>query len=517
MRVLALPAGHVFVRIGTVLRRPEMMVFLPALTLAAFWLGGESALILAALGLPVVIGLFGAISLREADLLAPVSRATGGLVSPPQIVTALDAILGIGPETGLTTACLAVRFDDMDRLAGRFGEPATDDAMRTCVERITGVLRQSDTLARLDHGGLVVALGPVRQLDLETLVQMAARLQKAVSPPLMLDATQIYVTCSIGFCMAGRTSEPTGRALYDAAVVAVDAAWQSGPGAIRSYAADMGKVAADRDAERDMLETALDLGQICAHFQPQISTDTGEVSGFEALARWHHPERGLVAPGVFLPALERAGLLEKLGVVILHDALQAITRWDKAGLTVPHVSVNFSAEELRSPQLPERIRWALDRFHLEPGRLTVEILESVVAQTDNDMIVRNIASLSDMGCGIDLDDFGTGQTSLANIRRFALRRLKIDRSFVTRIDEDPSQQRVCSAIISLAERLGLETVAEGVETSGEQAMLARLRFTHAQGFGIGRPMPFEEIAEWMARHRARLAGLSRLSKGAALS
>lgn len=517
MRLLALPAGRVFVRIGAVLRRPEMMVFLPALTLAAFWLGGERALILAALGLPVVIGLFGAVSLREADLLAPVTRATGGLVTPPQVVTALDAILGIGPVAGLTTACLAVRFDDIDRLSARFGKPAAEDAMRTCIERITGVLRHSDTLARLDHGGLVVALGPVRQLDLETLVQMAARLQKAVSPPLMLDATQIYVTCSIGFCLAGRTTEATGRALYEAAVVAVDTAWQSGPGAIRSYAPDMGKVAADRDAERDMLETALDQGQIRAHFQPQVSTDTGEISGFEALARWHHPEQGLIAPGAFLPMLERAGLLEKLGVVILHDALQAIARWDKSGLAVPRVSVNFSAEELRSPQLPDKIRWALDRFHLEPGRLTIEILESVVTQTDNDMIVRNIAALSDMGCGMDLDDFGTGQTSLANIRRFALRRLKIDRSFVTRIDEDPGQQRVCSAILSMAERLDLETVAEGVETSGEQAVLAQLGFTHAQGFGIGRPMPFEETAEWMARHRARIAGLSRPSRSATRS
>jgi len=321
----------------------------------------------------------------------------------------------------------------------------------------------------------------------------------------------------VGFCLPGRATEPTGRAMYEAAVVAADAAWQSGPGAIRSYAAEMGKVAAERDAERDMLETALDQGQIRAHFQPQVSTDTGEVTGFEALARWHHPDRGLLAPGVFMPSLERAGLLEKLGVVILHDALQAITRWDKSGLTVPRVSVNFSAEELRSPQLPEKIRWALDRFDLEPDRLTIEILESVVTQTDSDVIVRNIAALSEMGCGIDLDDFGTGQTSLANIRRFALRRLKIDRSFVTRIDEDPGQQRVCSAILSMADRLGLETVAEGVETSGEQAMLAQLGFTHAQGFGIGRPMPFEETAEWMARHRARIAGLSRLSPRAASS
>jgi EAL domain-containing protein (putative c-di-GMP-specific phosphodiesterase class I) len=136
----------------------------------------------------------------------------------------------------------------------------------------------------------------------------------------------------------------------------------------------------------------------------------------------------------------------------------------------------------------------------------VEILETVVAETDNDVIVSNIAQLARMGCGVDLDDFGTGHASITNIRRFAVRRIKIDRSFVTHVDEDRDQQRFVSAVLSLAERLGIETLAEGVETAGEHAMLAQLGCGHVQGYGIARPMPFDETVDWMKQHRAKAAG-----------
>ncbi len=246
-------------------------------------------------------------------------------------------------------------------------------------------------------------------------------------------------------------------------------------------------------------------GQIRPHFQPQVSTDTGKISGFEALARWYHPERGIISPSEFLPFLMEAGLSERLSEVMLFNALSALARWDQAGMEIPTVSVNFSDAELRNPKLPEKLKWELDRFNLDPSRLTVEILETVVAQTDNDVIVRNVAALAALGCGMDLDDFGIGHASITNIRRFDLRRLKIDRSFISRVDEDREQQKVVSAILSMAERLGLETLAEGVETPGEHAMLSQLGCGHVQGFGIGRPMPIEETADWILRHRAQQA------------
>ena len=263
---------------------------------------------------------------------------------------------------------------------------------------------------------------------------------------------------------------------------------------------------------RKQVETALDGDLSVAHFQPQLSTDTGIVSGFEALARWKHPERGLLAPAEFLSAIMSTGLSTRLGEVMLYQTLNALRAWDRAGYHVPSVAVNFCKEELRNPKLVEKLRWELDRFDLAPSRLTIEILETVIAETDNDMVVRNIAALAEIGCGIDLDDFGTGHASITSIRRFAVNRIKIDRSFITRVDADPAQQRMVTAILSMAERLGLQTLAEGVETVAEHAMLAQLGCSHVQGYVIARPMPFQDTIGWLEQHRMKLKATAKLGR-----
>lgn len=486
------------------LRRPELMVFLPAATLASFWLGGEQVLILVALGAPLVFALAGAFRFHDPALPPPPDGLTG-LALRPQIIATLDQALNDAPVTGKTTACLVVHFDDIDTLLDRHGRAAQTEVLARSAERICSALRDGDTIARLEGGGFAVALAPQRRLDLEGLVQMSARLQSAISPPISVDAVGLYATCSIGFCLGVQSPAPCGRALLDAAQVAADEARHNGPGAIRAFSPNMARKRVDRDALRHLLETALDDGQIRPHFQPQVSTRTGALTGVEALARWHHPDRGVVPPADFLAAIDEAGLTERLGEVMLHHALAALVRWDKAGCRVPTVGVNFSAAELRDPNLAEKLQWELDRFDLSADRLSVEILETVVASTDNDMIVRNIAALARLGCGIDLDDFGTGHASIANIRRFAVRRLKIDRSFVARLDEDPDQQKMVAAILSLAGQLDLDTLAEGVETAGEHAMLAQLGCGHVQGFGIARPMPFDQASVWIADHFAQRA------------
>lgn len=480
-------------------RRPEFLIFLPAITLAGFWLGGEQVLILLALGLPLAFAVTGpsmtatALTPGEDDDHSSITRA----------IAAMDRVLASMQDTGRNTACLVVQFDDLDSLMERHGRSAQSEVLERTTDRIRGALRMGDYIAHLQGGTIAIVLTPIRRLDLETMVQMCARLQAAITAPISLGGTQVYVTASIGFCIGGRSPEATGRSLLDSAQTAADEALRHGPGGIRAWSADMAKRREARNALRDSLEAAFDSGQIRPHFQPQISTDTGEISGFEALARWHHPDRGCLSPSEFLPGVEGSDLTERLGEVMLFHALTALVGWDKAGLRVPSVSVNFSASELRNPRLPERIKWELDRFDLTPDRLTVEILETVVAVTENDMIVSNIAQLAAMGCGVDLDDFGTGHASIATLRRFTVRRLKIDRSFVTRVDQDREQQRMISAIVSLAERLGLETLAEGVETSGEHAMLSQLGCGHVQGFGLARPMPVEEAGEWIRRHMNR--------------
>lgn len=484
-------------------RRPEVLVFLPAITLAAFWLGGERALLGVALIAPMMFLLAGAAPSRDAMLQAVLPDALTGLALRPQAIARLDDILRDSHVTGLETACLVVQFDEIDTLLDRHGRAAQTEVLARAAERLCAALRNGDMVARLEGGGLAVVLAPQRRLTLESMVQLAARLQAAMAAPIALHAARIYVTISVGFCLGSESPARTGRALLDAGQIAADEASRHGPGAIRAYAPDLPTRRADRDARRAELETALDEGQIYPHFQPQLCTDTGQISGFEALARWHHPDRGLLPPADFLPAMEEAGLIERLGEVMLFHALTALVRWDKAQLHVPTVGVNFSATELRNPLLIDKLKWELDRFDLAPQRLSVEILESVAAETANDMVVQNIAGLSALGCGVDLDDFGTGHASITNIRRFAVRRLKIDRSFVRRIDSDREQQRMVMAILAMAEKFDLDTVAEGVETPAEHAMLAQLGCRHVQGFGIGRPMSFDQASQWITQHQSR--------------
>jgi EAL domain-containing protein (putative c-di-GMP-specific phosphodiesterase class I) len=325
-----------------------------------------------------------------------------------------------------------------------------------------------------------------------------------MSHPVRLTAQTVWPSVSIGFCLSARAASLNGLTMLDAATRAAVKAAQSGPGGLNSYSV-VDFPAALPGSRVDELRAALGNGQIRAYFQPQIRTTTGQVTGLEALARWDHPERGLISPGEFLPLIEAAGLSPKLADRMLGDALETLAKLDEQGLAVPSVSVNLSADELRNPRLPDEIAWALDRADIDPARLTVEILETVVAETDDDVAVGSIARLAGMGCGIDLDDFGTGHASITNIRRFGVGRLKIDRSFVTALHKDEDQRRMVAAILSMAQHLGLDTLAEGVECAEEQVTLAQMGCGHLQGFAIARPMPADDLPGWLRAHDEALA------------
>ena len=271
----------------------------------------------------------------------------------------------------------------------------------------------------------------------------------------------------------------------------------SGPGSVRVYSAGLSSAKFnERDQARE-ISNALETGEIFAWFQPQIVAATGKVTGFEALARWDHPERGLIAPGFFLDDVERAGLSQRLAEVILKQSLTALNAWDAAGFDVPTISVNFSSEELRNPRLPDYVRWELDRHDIAPERLVVEVLESVVAETSEDVISRTLNALSRMGCRIDLDDFGTGYTSFINIRRFNVGRIKIDRSLVSQLDRDSEQNKMVAALLAFSEKLGIKALAEGVETHGEIDALTALGCHEIQGYVVERPMPLGETLLWL--------------------
>jgi len=484
----------------TIIHGPQALAFIPALTLGGYWLGGESTLLILALMLPVFIALVG-------DDVTP--RATprlgvGELGQRETIENTLEQFTLLSAETSKNTAAIVLELDDYNGLVNRLGHKACNDIIHHTADRLRAMLRDLDVVCRIDGAIFAIAMEPVKRADLEALIQVSARLQSAVSEPLSVDATTVYISCSVGFCLGSRAPSKSGEALLEAAELALDEARQNGPNAIRSFSTEMQRRAKSHHDLIEDVSIALENGQILPWFQPQVSTDTGEVTGFEALARWSHPTRGMIPPSDFLPAIEEAGLFERLGEVILYQSLTSLIKWEESGFMVPNVGVNFSGAELKNPKLVDKIRWELDRFDLSPDRLAIEVLETVVASTGDDIITRNIAGLASLGCAIDLDDFGTGHASIANIRRFSVGRIKIDRSFIMKVDTDPEQQRMVAAILTMAEQLNLETLGEGVETVGEHAMLAQLGCGHIQGFGLARPMPFEDTLSWMQQHRAKL-------------
>jgi EAL domain-containing protein (putative c-di-GMP-specific phosphodiesterase class I)/GGDEF domain-containing protein len=483
------------------LLRADVLALGPGLAAGAYFFGAEGAVVAAGLGLPLAL-----LSVSRSGARADPFEAVGPSGASPRdtISAALDTAIAQRPSEADTVACYAVCLDAPDALLSTYGRSGFERVQSVMEDRIAGAVRDGDVLREFDSGRFAIAIVSHRRIDLESAIQIAGRMQKSLCEPVSLDGTTVHFTVSIGFCLLSRAHEATGAALLASAELALNEAWINGPGAIRAFTADIRHRSEQQVGLRDQIEAAFDNGEIVAFFQPQLSTDTGEVAGFEVLVRWMHPMRGILPPAEFLPAIQAAGLSARLTERVLTQALAALRTWDRAGQHIDMVSVTFSSEDLRDANLVPRLKWELDRFDLPPERLTIEVLESVVADTDHDLIVRNLTALSQLGCGIDLDDFGTGHASIAAIRRFSVNRIKIDRSFVAGVDTDPGQQRIVAAILSMAEQLGLKTVAEGVETLSEHALLAQLGCSHVQGFSIARPMPMQATLDWLLRHRVKL-------------
>ncbi len=492
---------------------PQTYAFLPAITLGGYWFGGEGMLLFLALVFPAAFAIAGVFSGtgpawakardRETDL--PFRAAAEQMAA---------GILKASSKTGKTTAALVLELDEFPAFERQYGTQAAQSILQQSAQRLRAVMRASDIVVRLAGPRFGIVLGPVNRAELETLIQLSARIQAAISEPISVDATRVFITASVGFCVAKHAVGDDGAILMELAEKAMQTARANGNGSIRAYSAREKQKAGNQKETNKDIEFALENGQIRPWFQPQVSTHTGQLTGYEALARWEHPEKGLIPPADFLPSLQEMDLLERLCEVVLIQSLIALRHWDKSGYNVPNIAVNFSSQELSNPKICDRIKWELDRFDLAPNRLCIEILEDVIADSKDDVIVRNIQALASLGCLIDLDDFGTGHASIANIRRFSVNRIKIDRSFITRVDRDREQQNMVSAILTMAERLEIDTLAEGVETVGEHAILAQLGCNHVQGFSIARPMPFEKTDGWMTQYQEKLPEMLKLGREA---
>lgn len=505
---------HLGRSITTIMAGPPALAFLPALCLSTYWFGGEGALLICAVAIPLTYLFLGSFYGSTNQLLLAREGVTG-LLQPDAFKDLANQVFLKATEIGWKSTIFSFEIEDFAELQNRFGKSAADQVRAEISERLISSLRDKDSVGIIDDVTFAVCLDPVRHLDLELCIQMAARLQRASEDPISIDGTVIYVSVSVGFCQHSRSPSSTGEVWLGAALTALKEAVRHGPSGIRAFTDRMIPPTAHSAALVDEVAQALENGQIMPWFQPQISTETGQISGFEALARWSHPTRGMLLPSDFLPALEQAELSERLAEMMMYHAFAAVQSWDVAGLHVPQIGVNFAGSELSNPLLIKKISWELDRFDLTPDRLAIEVLETVVASAPDDMITRNINALGELGCRIDLDDFGTGHASITSIRRFGVNRIKIDRSFVLKADRDPEQQRMISAILTMAERLGVETLAEGVETVGEHVILAQLGCDHVQGFGIAHPMPVDQTVAWIEAHNDKLHDVPRIMGGKA--
>lgn len=402
------------------------------------------------------------------------------------------------------SVCILLELDAWDEIADRWGNAAAGDILATIRNRLRATLRHDDMLVHLGAGRFGVVLHPIRSAPLGTRTQICDRLRAAVAEPLVFGTIQLRLTASAGHASlrhdGGGMPEPTLRA----ATTALDTARHHGPDSQRAFDPAIA-APSTANALSQEVAAALIADEFQPWFQPQIATQSGVIVGFEALARWHHPKRGILLPAQFLPAIAEAGMMHRFGRQILSHALAAAQGWDQAGLRVPSVSVNFSAEELQDPGLAEHIKWELDRFDLRPGRLTIEIRETVAARAQDGAITTNIAALRRHGVNIDLDDFGIGQASIAAIRRFGVSRIKIDRSYLVGLADDPAQHAALCAILAMGRHLGIETLAKGVETAAVRDILSRLDCDHCQGVWIAEPMPFAATCDWATGHNAGIA------------
>ena len=365
-------------RAFNLLTGPPALAFIPAFSLAAYWFGGEGALLVVAALLPTAYLLSGGFN-GTVGHLQGLGSTKNSLLSRKAMAERCKVLFEQAAESNQHSCLHVIEIEGFVDLIDRFGPAASDVVIDRMSTRLTSVMRDGDLIGQIGDARFAVCVDPVRHLSLELCIQLAGRLQAAAEEPISLDGTVIYADVCIGFCQHSRSPENRASDWLDAACIALRSAQARGASSIRAYSDQMHQERKTRRALHEDVAAALDSGEIVPWFQPQICTDTGKITGFEALARWTHPVRGSIPPAEFLPAIEAANFLERLAEVMMYHSFLPSRKWDAAGVEVPQVGVNFAGSELSNPRLLEKIKWDLDRFELTPDRLAVEVLETVVA------------------------------------------------------------------------------------------------------------------------------------------
>ena len=424
---------------------------------------------------------------REISFLAYHDPLTG-LANRLGFKAKLDRVLAKAAETQTRCAVMLIDLDRFKHVNDTLGHEVGDKLLAEVARRIRSVVRESDIVARLGGDEFVVVVSGIREdAPLDGIV---TNVFEQLRGNIDLPGRTIYTSASVGVAVSPQDGTD-GSTLLQHADLAMYAAKYQGGDSCRLFNASMA-CSPDRLALEVDLRGALDRQELLLHYQPRGDTITGRPTGFEALVRWNHPTRGLIAPGVFIPIAEETGLIESIGQWILETACADLRRWLDAKGEPLRVSVNLSSLQLARETLPERIGALLEVAGIPASLLELEITESA-AMRSPEVAERHLARLKALGVTLSIDDFGTGHSSLARLKLLNVDCLKIDRSLVKDCAVDSYDAALCRATIALGRALGLEVVAEGVEMQEQWQFLAQEHCSAIQGYLIARPMPAAEM------------------------
>ena len=421
------------------------------------------------------------------------------LTGLPNRLLGLDRLTQTLDQVERHQRALALLYLDLDRfkhINDRHGHLQGDRLLRQLSQRLARRLRAEDTLCRLGADEFMLVLPEVRgERSLTDLARLCERLIALGREPYDLDGHQVYVDLSIGVALYPRDGAD-GETLMRHADIALQAAKRAGRQTYRFFEPGMNAALTRFIETREALRMALECEEFVVHYQPQIDLRTGRLVGVEALVRWQRPEVGLVMPGAFIDVAEESGLIVPLGRWVLVEACRQAAAWRASGWPDLVMAVNVSAAQFRHARIGAEVLAVLAATGLAPAGLEMELTESLLME-GQEAALATVAQWQARGIQLAIDDFGTGYSSLAYLKRFAVDRLKIDRSFVAGMAEHDADRAIVQAIIDLAGGLKLRTLAEGVEDAELAAQLQRMGCDEAQGYLYAKPLPAADLERWL--------------------
>ncbi len=412
-----------------------------------------------------------------------------GLPNRSLFMDRLNQLLARGHWRNRVIALLFINLDRFKIVNDTLGHDIGDHALQIMPERLTACIRDGDTVSHLGGDQFAIILQDMESPDDVPLI--AQNVLDAIAAPARLGSDEFILTASIGIALYPHDGE-SAHELMKCADTALYQAKERGGNSFQFFTTNIHQNALESLSLASSLHGALERGEFQLHYQPQYNAESRQIVGMEALLRWVHPEKGMLPPGKFIPILEETGMIVPVGEWVLRTACTQMTSWQSSGLVPVRVAVNLSARQLNAPNLVETVARVLDDTGLDPKYLELEITETMLMH-DIELTIVTLDALAKMGVDIAIDDYGTGYSSLSYLKRLRVDVLKIDQSFVRGIGVDPDDEAIVASTISMAHRLGLTVIAEGVETETQLEFLRLNACNQVQGYLFSRPVIADDI------------------------